>query len=351
VLEKLFEKMLHRRLEWFVALNRILPNSQAGFRKGRNTVNNAIQLEAAARIAIDSGEIMIAVSVDFESAFDHVCKYRICQVLKGMDFPDGVIKFLFNYLSDRSYKVRVQTELSSISTLHIGLPQGSILSPLLFSLVLSKLQFSSDSISKLKFADDLVLWSAGRDVNIISNSNRLALYKLATFSAAFSLPISKSKTNAIIFHNKKSVIPPKSFLNNVELEYVVAPKFLGVYLDPRLTWQNQANCLKNLCMQRLLILKRLAGSKWANSQKILFGFYKRFICSKIEYAIEAYGECSKTNLAKLETIQNTASEIALGLHAQCPSNKVKHSTVLPSILERQKYADHQILHQETSYRS
>ncbi|KAK2726405.1 hypothetical protein QYM36_000743, partial [Artemia franciscana] len=203
---------------------------------------------------------------------------------------DGVINFLFNYISDRSYKVRVQNELSSISESYLGLPQESILTPLLFLLVLSELQFNSDSTSKFEFANDLVLWSAGRDVNIIANNISLALEELADFSAAFSQPISKSKTNAIIFHNKKSVIPPKLFVNNVEIEHAVEPKLLRVYLDLRLTWQNQINCVKNPCMGRLLILKRLVGSKWATSQEILFNFYKRFSRSKIEHTFESYGE-------------------------------------------------------------
>jgi hypothetical protein len=110
-------------------------------------------------------------------------------------------------------------------------------------------------MSKLEFADVLVLWSAGRDVNIIANNINLALEELAAFSAAFFLPISNSKRNAIIFYNKKSVIPAKLFVINVERKFAVAPKFLGVYQDPRLTWQNKINSVKNSCIKRLLILK------------------------------------------------------------------------------------------------
>ena len=232
VLGKVFEKMLHRRLEWFTEIIGILPNSQSGFRKGRNTVDNKIQLETVARYAINIGEIMIAVLVDFKSAFDHVC-----QILKGMDFPDAVIKFLFNYLSDRSYKVRVQNELSSIYfSIACWAPIGFHTQSLLFLLVLSELQFSNDLLSKLEFADDLVIWSASRDINIIANNINLELEELAAFSAALSLPISKDKTNAIMFHNKNSVTLPKLFVNNAEIWYALAPKFRGVYLDPRLTW-------------------------------------------------------------------------------------------------------------------
>ena len=72
-------------------ISKILPNSQGGFHKQRNTVDNIIQLEAAVSNTINSGEVVIAVSIDFESDFDHVCQNLISQILKGMDFPDEVI--------------------------------------------------------------------------------------------------------------------------------------------------------------------------------------------------------------------------------------------------------------------
>ena len=90
---------------------------------GHIAVDNVIQLEVAIRNAMNSAEITIAVLVDFELAFDPVCKNLICQIIKEMDFPHGVIKFFLNYLPDKIYKVWAQSKLSRMSASHIGLSQ------------------------------------------------------------------------------------------------------------------------------------------------------------------------------------------------------------------------------------
>ena len=128
---------------------------------------------------------------------------------------------------------------------------------------------------------------------------------------AYCLPVSASKTKATIFYKRKGFVPPKIWINGNEIDYDPSPKLLGIHLDHGLTWKNHIDFVKKSCMKRLILLKRLATTKWASSPTILLDFYKRFIWSKIEYGIEAYGGCCKTSLAKLETLQSMAIKIVL----------------------------------------
>ena len=85
------------------------------------------------------------------------------------------------------------------------------------------------------------------------------------------------------------------------------------FFDQHMTWENKIEFIKQPIVKILLIIKQLAGTKWARSRSVMLGFYNRFICFKIEYSVEVFGGCCKTSLAKLETIQKMTIKLAVAL--------------------------------------
>ena len=151
-----------------------------------------------------------------------------------------------------------------------GLPQGAILSPLLFNLYVSEFQVSHASFGL--YADDLIIWKSGRDISLLQSLIQHDISLVQRFSLAFGFPISISKTKAIIFTNGTLDPPNPLTIFSREIPYCNSVKLLGLLMDSKMQWHEHVNSLKSLIIQRLCILKRLAGSKWGCHPKDYFGF-------------------------------------------------------------------------------
>jgi hypothetical protein len=335
VLGKIMEKMIKKRLEWFCEYNGLFPQQQCGFRKGFNPIDCILVLEEAIKNAKSQKKVLVAAFVDFESAFDKILEKKLCQILKTMDFPDKFIYFISDFLNNRTFKVKINEATSPICRLHQGLPQGSPLSPLLFLLFLSELEFSSESLGLAAFADDLTIWEVGYSNNEAIGKLNAALNELVRFSKAFGMSVSAQKTKAMMFNNKNISTPMAQIIIGGErLDLVKECRLLGLKIDHQWTWNKQVEVMKEVCLKRIVILKRLASTKWGNSPTVLGTFYKQYIRPKMEYGIVAYGHTNKKNMLKLETIQNMALRLALGLYPHTSSDRTRKLAGVVPISER-----------------
>ena len=150
------------------------------------------------------------------------------------------------------------------------------------------------------YADDLIIWKSGRDIGHLQSLVQQDISLVQRFSLAFGFPISINKTNAIIFTNGTADSPNPLTIFSREIPYCNPVKLLGLLIDSKMQWHEHINSLKSLIIQRLCILKRLAGSKWGCHPKIILDSYKLYICSNIEYGIKIFSARPPSSFKILE---------------------------------------------------
>ena len=132
---KIMEKMVNNRLRWFTKKHNILPPFISGFRQGRSAIDNVVTLENEIQKNINNKRQTLAVFVDIAHAYDAVVIEGLLYKAADRGIKGKMLNFVHHYLTDRTYQVRINNHLSKTKTLDKGLPQGSILSPILFSLL------------------------------------------------------------------------------------------------------------------------------------------------------------------------------------------------------------------------
>ena len=156
---KLMEKIILNRLNHFNHSNNIIPNNQAGFRKGRCTTEHLVKLTTQIKQQFARRKNVIATFFDVSKAFDQVWHHRLIEKLLNINLGQRMTGFIQNFLKDRSIMVRISNIYSQTRNLYMGLPQGSVLSPTLFNIFMANLPtvFAQES-EVAQFADDICLW-------------------------------------------------------------------------------------------------------------------------------------------------------------------------------------------------
>ncbi|KAF7650069.1 hypothetical protein LDENG_00131950 [Lucifuga dentata] len=165
---KLMEKMIKERLLYFIETRGLISNYQSGFKKGRCTMDPAVCLEHETRKAQINKESVVAVFFDIEKAYDMMWKEGLIIKLNKLGIKGNMLKWLKSFLNDRSIQVRIGKNYSRSCFVENGTPQGSIISPLLFSIMIDDIFVGVDGgMGFSLFADDGAVWKRGRNVAFI----------------------------------------------------------------------------------------------------------------------------------------------------------------------------------------
>ena len=224
-----------------------------------------------------------------------------------------------DFLSDRTIQVRVGRELSDTFVLQNGTPQGSVLSPILFLVMINDLPDSGNDVKLSIFADDCCMWRSGDKLANDSEIIQKYFDKFQVWCNRWGFRISETKTTAVVFTTKRKQqndIELKIGNNNIRLENSV--KFLGMIFDRRLTWAEHIKYISERCNKRLNLLRALSGTDWGASKKTLLTLYRSLIRSIIDYGSEAYDSTSQTQKQIIDQIQSKALRICCGAMIYTP---------------------------------
>ena len=224
----------------------ILYQNQFGFRQGHSTHHAFITLVDKITKSLDSGYIVIGVFLDLKKAFDTVNRKILLKKLYHYGIRGNLNKWFENYLADRSQYVLFNGKTYDIRNVNCGVPQGSILGPLLFILYIIDFSNVSDILFYVLFADDTNVFLNGKDINIIINTMQLELSKLYNWLLAYKLTMNISKTQFMVFHRAKH----KNYKLNIEINKVVIEqvkhiKLLGIIFDDNLDWSNHISSINS----------------------------------------------------------------------------------------------------------
>jgi len=284
-----------------------------------------------------------AIFIDYEKAFELADPDSILHLLavdKGI--KGHLLGWLKDFLQNRKGYTRVQGEESDIFPLYQGTPQGSVLSPFLFNILMDKVLSVLDrsltkdrafKITMVAYADDLVLISNHADAPHLLSS---ALSKLETVSTILGLQINSSKTKAMAW-TRSHFFPPFAFhIYNKQVEWVRSFKYLGVVLDDNLSFTLHAKHVCSRANKRISILKHLAGSPYGATQQTLLHYYKACIRPILEYGSIAMSIACPSAIKRIESIQNTALRIALRLPQHARTKFVRAEAGCPAMDDRFK---------------
>ncbi|KAK9878329.1 hypothetical protein WA026_021344 [Henosepilachna vigintioctopunctata] len=200
VVGKVFEKIICRRLSDFVDHNNIIPDFQHGFRPFHSTIDPLLRLHTDITRALNSGECVLATFLDIKRAFDQVWHAGLVRKLQDIQLPNHFVKLIASYLSDRTIKIKVNKSFSDPFTPSAGIPQGSILAPLLYIIYTYDIPHSRNRRSKVSlFADDTATWATARTSALCNRIAQSQLDEIGAWARKWRLTPNPGKPNQFYF--------------------------------------------------------------------------------------------------------------------------------------------------------
>lgn len=338
---RLLERIIANRLTAFLKDKKILIKNQSGFREKRQTKDNLFGISQNVLEGFNRGKKTCAIFYDIAGAFDKVWHNGLIYKLIEYKIPIYIIEWIVDYLRNRTFSVKIGDSLSPNGRIDCGVPQGGVLSPLLFSIYINSVPVDNYSSYNIKhrsflFADDLAdIFTFKTIGNQIESRINDRLKELESWLNKWRLKIAPHKCNYVIFsQNFKSGYNEKMNLmiynNNINQDENNNLKFLGIRFDKHFTMKHQIKYLKETTSERLNIIKILSHKSWNLSTKTLVNIYKALIRSILDYSLFLYNILPKSTQIRLQSIQNSALRVIYKPALFTNSNILhKHANISP----------------------
>ena len=308
ILSKVFERLLARRLSSFVEAEKVLPNTQFGFRKGLGTIDALLTFNTDVQAALNEGMEVRAVAIDFSAAFDKVNHSGIIFQLKNIGVGGKFLELCQSFLSNRRQYVTVDGCSSTSSDVYSGVPQGSVLGPLFFVIYTSSM-FAGLSCSNVAYADDTTIYviipkPADRRMSAERLSSDLSYIK--AWCVQWGMELNPIKTKSAIFTRSRTMLPehPDINLGDSTIENVTNLKLLGVLFDSKMTFELHVRAIASKVSQKIGILRK-CWQTYQDNSVILKCFYA-FILPFFEYCSAVWMSAASTHLKVLERVFTSA---------------------------------------------
>lgn len=307
--DKVFERLVFKHLYNHLHGNNILTPLQSGFTPGDSTVNQLTYLYNTFCQALDSGKEVRVVFCDISKAFDRVWHAGLIHKLESAGVTGEVLAWFKSYLSDRKQRVVLPGASSDWTFIRAGVPQGSILGPLLFLLYINDIVNDIGANIRL-FADDTSLFIVVDNPIAAAACLNTDLGRISIWADTWLVTFNPSKNESLLLSRKliKPVHPPV-YMQNQQISEVETHKHLGIFLSNDCTWHKHVDYIKEKAWNRINVMRRL---KFKIDRKSLEIIYTAFIRPILEYADVIWDNCTQYEKQELEKIQNEAARIATG---------------------------------------
>lgn len=314
-LAKVFERLIYTQISQYLLKNSLLSDRQSGFRPKHSCTTALIDVSEELRLNTDKNMISILILLDHSKAFDTVEHSTLCYKLKTMCyFSSTAVNLITSYLHGRSQSVYHGCDISNSCSVLRGVPQGSTLGPLLFSIYANDLPSQISYCNIQMYADDVQLYISCLPSDITNcllkvNSD---LDKLSTWASANSLSLNARKSKAIMIGkcNYLSFNIPPILINNSIIEVVDAAKNLGVVFNKHLNWTDHinANCGKTYAM-----LRNLWMTQYYTPFHVRMLLAKTYLLPSLLYGCELFNNSDSASKQKLNVTFNNIARYIFGL--------------------------------------
>ena len=333
---KLMERMVSRRLSWTLENMGSLNPSQYGFRPFRSTLDPLIQLDHDIRSAFSRRHMVLAVSFDLEKAYDTTWRRGILEEMHRIGLRGNLPTFISGLLSRRSFKVRVGNSLSTAREQLEGVPQGSVLACLCFSLAINEIRKSiPNGIAHLLYVDDLLIYCEGGYLPAMERQIQHAINGISRWTDHHGYKFSTEKTRAMLFRHRGMRDDPNLSLCGTRIAVADEIKYLGLTFDPRLNWASHIKHLRISCQPAISLLSCLSHLKWGADRRTLKHIYQALVLSKLNYGSQIYASPTNKRLNALEPIQNKCLRLITGAFRSSPATSLQTECGIMS-LENQR---------------
>ena len=330
---KVFEKCVFKHLHnYLVANNKITP-AQSGFTPNDSAVFQLIDIYDTILKAVDEGKEVRAVFCDISKAFDRVWHRGLLFKLRRIGVVGRLLNWFASYLDHRLQRVAMEGSFSEYKEVKAGVPQGSILGPMLFLIYINDIVQEIDSSIKL-FADDTTLYLIIEDPIRAANLMDNDLDKVQNWADKWLVKFNPNKTEEMLFSRKNIQIDhPKLTMNNVEIQRVNFHKHLGLNFNSDCSWHEHIIEITTKAWKRIHLLRAL---KYQLDRRSLQTMYFSFIRPILEYGDVIWDNCFNYEKFEIEKIQIEAGRIVTGATKSCPKTKILEETGWDS-LETRRY--------------
>ena len=335
-LGKWLERVLGARIRWELESRGWFSNWQAGFREGRSVDDQLVRLAQEIWDGFQAREKTALVLFDFARAYDRVWRDGLLWKLVGAGVGARMVRWVQGWLANRLAWVNVEGVRSEPRLFQQGLPQGSVLSPLLFLVFINDLvERLGSGVGVSAFADDLAVWSTGRVMERNRERVQWAARVVEKWSERWLMVVAAEKCSVSLFSMDVADTEMQGLsvrLGDHELSREKNPVFLGVAFDRSLGFFGQVERVVKRAKKSVGILRRLAGKDWGWGKAALRQTYVSLVRSVLLYGTAAWGPwLSNTAWRKIEGVQLEAARVVSGVLRSSPREAVLAEAGIPEV--------------------
>ena len=336
ILSKVFEKIVFKYVYNFFKENFILSVFQSGFQSGKSTITQLLEVYHKFCEAVDKNKEIRVVFLDIHKAFDKVWHRGLLYKLKQCGIGGRLLDWFTNYLQNRQQRVVINGQSSEWATITAGIPQGSVLGPLLFLLFIDDITHVVEHCNIRLFADDTCLFIEVDNRLDVTNKINSDLENINTWAKNWLVTFSARKTKSLIISNKKDLhLHPKISLDGNDIDEVSSYVYLGLRFSNNLKWSHHIDDISVKAKKRLNLMVPL---KYKLDRKSLEVMYNSFVLPSMEYGNVIWGGTFDTEILKLERIHVDGMRLVTGATARSNIANLYYDTCWYSIPERCRMA-------------
>lgn len=299
-LGKLLEKVILNRLTWLAEWENWLSDGQHGFRRGRSTETALHAIISQIEDSFMAKLFTAAVLIDIKSAFDAAWHPSIISALGLKRCPQYLIRIIASFLKGRRAVLSLK-EIKILVAILLGCPQGSMLSPFLWNVMLDgmlRLELPS-GVRIFAYADDVTILATDRDPAVAVRKAQEALEIIQNWLLGVKLRVNAMKTDLMVFSKRKVTLPPLSLLvDGQEIFPSFSTRLLGVKIDQHLRWTDHVEERELMFKRTLHSIRRYLGKTWGLSQYRMRTLYAAAIEPVLLYACSVWGSYIRTKRGK-----------------------------------------------------
>jgi hypothetical protein len=340
IVSKVFEKLFLKRLEPLINSNNLIPNHQFGFRRQHSTIEQVHRIVNVITQVFESKKFCSSVFLDVSQAFDKVWHSGLLFKLKSV-LPHSFFNIIKSYLSDRLFQIKFQDVLTDFKSIESGVPQGSVLGPVLYVIFTADLPTSAEA-TIATFADDTAILASHSDSFTASRILQSSLDSISEWMKRWRIKVNESKSVHVTFTLRFETCPTV-LLNNVLIPTQDSVKYLGIHLDRRLTWKT------HIWNKRLQLNTKLSKMSWLLGKRSHLSLESKLILYKVvfkpiwTYGIQLWGSASTSNINIIQRFQSKFLRLILKAPWYIRNDVIHNDTKIPTVNDEVKRFSHKYI--------
>lgn len=302
VFSKIIEQIINNRFSSFFTVNNVIANEQYGFQKGKSVENALLDIKEKLITNIENHSYTLGIFLDFKKAFDSVKHDILFNKLELYGIRGIALDLVKSYLLNRRQFVTINNFKSTSEIIRYGVPQGSILGPLLFLAYINDIVLVPETPNIVLYADDTNVFFHGTNPEIVVRKANMWLKELHLWLLTNDIALNTDKTKYILFRSCNKPMIPNVVLSiaGKKIERVTSVKFLGVTFNEHLSWTQHINNLRISLSKTIGMLNRFRNflPRWFKCQ-----LYYALMYSRLCYCILVWGTTTKGNFDRICILQ------------------------------------------------